>query len=88
MTPRVLPDLGAHKLADIRRVDLQRLADGPLAEGLDASTCRNVLMPVRSIYRRALREGVVMVNPTTGLDLPAPKGHRDRICSAAEGGAT
>lgn len=87
LTARVLPDLGAHKLAEIRRVDLQRLADRLVAEGLDASTVRNVLMPVRAIYRRALRDEAVMVNPCAGLDLPASRGRRDRICSAAEAAA-
>ena len=51
---RVLPDLGAQRLSDIRRVDVQDLADRLLAQGLDPSTIRNALMPLRAIFRRAL----------------------------------
>jgi integrase len=54
------------------------------AEGLDASTVRNVIMPLRAIYRRALSRGDVAVNPTTALELPAVSGRRDRIASPAE----
>jgi integrase len=81
---RILPTLGAHKLSEIRRVDLQDLADRLVAVGLDASTVRNALMPLRAIFRRALARGEVAVNPTTGLELPAVRGRRDRIASPAE----
>ena len=50
---RLLPALGARKLGDISRRDVQRLVDGWLEEGMDASTIRNSLMPLRVIYRRA-----------------------------------
>jgi Phage integrase, N-terminal SAM-like domain len=41
---RVLPVLGAKRLADVRRRDVQRFVDELLGEGLDPSTVRNVLM--------------------------------------------
>jgi integrase len=72
------------KLGDVRRVNLQELADRLLAAGLDPSTIRNALMPVRAIFRRAVARGDVVVNPTTGLELPAVRGRRDRIASPAE----
>ncbi len=78
---RVLPELGGLKLADVQRRDIQRLADDLLAAGRDPSTIRNALMPVRVIYRRALEDGDVAVNPCTGLRLPATRGRRDRIVS-------
>ena len=81
---RVLPELGAAKLSAITRVDLQDLADRMLGEGLDPSTIRNTLMPVRAIYRRALTRGEVAVNPTTGLELPAVRGRRDRVADPEE----
>jgi integrase len=80
----LLDDLGAAKLADIGRADLQDLADRLLAKGLDPSTIRNALMPLRAIYRRALSRGEVAVNPTTGIELPAVRGKRDRIASPEE----
>jgi integrase len=81
---RVLPDLGGAKLSAIQRADVQDLADRLLASGLDPSTIRNTLMPLRAIYRRALARGEVAVNPTTGLELPAVRGRRDRVASADE----
>jgi integrase len=83
---RVLPELGAAKLSAITRVDLQDLADRMLGEDLDGSTIRNTLMPVRAIFRRALSRGEVGVNPTTGLELPAARGRRDRVADPEEAG--
>jgi integrase len=81
---RILPDLGSVKLGDIGRLDVQDLADRLLAERLDPSTVRNTLMPLRSIYRRAVSRGEVAVNPTTMLELPALRGRRERIASPSE----
>lgn len=54
------------------------------ARGLDASTIRNAVMPLRAIYRQAIEEGVVAVNPTANLRLPAVRGRRDRIAPPEE----
>jgi integrase len=81
---RILPDFGGAKLSAIMRVDLQDLADRLVAEGLDPSTIRNTLMPVRAIFRRAVARGEIAVNPTTGLELPAVRGKRDHVASPAE----
>jgi integrase len=80
----ILDELGGARLSDITRADLQDLADRMLAKGADPSTIRNTLMPVRAIYRRAVVRGEIAVNPTTGLELPAVRGKRDRIASPAE----
>lgn len=80
----ILPQLGGARLSDIRRPDLQDLADRMLASGLDPSTVRNHLMPLRAIYRRAVTRGEVAVNPTAGLELAAVRGKRDRIASPVE----
>jgi integrase len=84
---RIYPELGACRLSEVRRVDVQDFADRLLADGLDASTIRNVLMPLRAIYRRAISRGVLSVNPTTGLELPSVQGSRDRIASPEEAAA-
>lgn len=81
---RILPDLGARRLDEIRRRDLQALVERLLREGLDASTIRNTLMPLRAIYRRAVSRSEIAVNPTSGLELPAVRGRRDRIASPSE----
>ena len=41
-------------------------------------------MPLRAIFRRAVARGEVALNPTTGLELPAVRGRRDRIASPNE----
>lgn len=77
----VLPELGGAKLADVQRRDVQRLADELLAAGRSPSTIRNALMPLRVIYRRALEDGDVAINPCSSLRLPAARGRRERIVS-------
>jgi integrase len=84
LVTRVLPALGGLRLAEIRRVDLQDFADRLCADSLDPSTVRNTLMPLRAIFRRAVARGEVAVNPTSGLELPAMEGARDRIASPGE----
>jgi integrase len=81
---RVLPELGGARLSEIRRVDVQDFADALCADGLDASTVRNTLMPLRVIFRRAVARGELALNPTTGLELPAVEGMRERVASPAE----
>jgi integrase len=87
MKLRILDDFGAARLGDVGRTDLQDLADRLLAKGLDPSTVRNALMPLRALFRRALSRGDVAVNPTAGLELPAVRGRRERIATPAEAAA-
>jgi integrase len=84
---RVLPSLGEERFSELRRSDWQQFADKMLAEGLDASTIRNTLMPVRVIYRRALEDEQVIVNPLASLRLPRVEGKRDRFASPNEASA-
>jgi integrase len=81
---RILPELGNGRFSEIRRREVQDVADRLLGQGLDPSTIRNTLMPLRAILRRALARGDVAVNPTHGLELPAVRGKRDRIVSPDE----
>jgi integrase len=81
---RVLPELGAHRLSDISRHDVQHFVDRLVAKGHDASTIRNTIIPLRSIYRRAVARGEVALNPTTSIEMPAVRGRRDRIASSQE----
>jgi integrase len=80
----LLPALGGARLSEIRRVDLQDFADRLRADGLDASTIRNTIAPLRVVFRRALARGEIAVNPTSGLELPSPEGGRERIASPEE----
>ena len=81
---RILPVLGHLRLSDVRRHDVQELADQLTAAGLTASTVSNTLDPLRAIYRRAIRRDLVTVDPTKGLELRRPDGRRDRIAAPEE----
>ena len=81
---QVFPELGARRLSDLQRLDLQDLADRLLAEGLAPGSVRNALMPLRTILRRAVTRGDLAVNASTGLELPASQGRRERIATPAE----
>ena len=67
----VLPTLGGYRLADVRRRDVQELVERLTADGLSASTIGNALDPVRVVFRRAIRNDELLVDPTGLLDLPA-----------------
>ena len=41
-------------------------------------------MPLRAVYRRALARDEVALNPTTGVELAAVRGKRDRIAAPVE----
>lgn len=80
----LLPTLGATRLGDLRRADVQRLADAMLAAGASPSTIRNAVMPLRVICRRAIQDGELATSPCSHLRLPAVRSTRDRIASVDE----
>jgi integrase len=83
----VLPDLGALRLGDVRRGDVQALVDRLVGVGLSGSKVRNVVTPVQAIYRRAIQDGELTVNPVATLRLPEPSAPRARAASPAEAAA-
>ena len=80
----IVPRVGPTRLGDVQHRDVQRIADDLLAERRDPSTIRNALMPLRVIFRRAVEDGDLAVNPCTHLRLPAVRGRRERIASPEE----
>lgn len=78
------PEFGERRLDDLQRNDVQDFADALLALGLDPSTVRNAIMPLRVVYRRAVRRNEATINPTSDVELPAVTGKRDRVASPAE----
>jgi integrase len=82
---RVKPAIGSMRLSEVRAVDLKRLLVNPLiAEGRSASNVGVTILPLRAIYREAIEEGIVAVNPTAGLKLPKVRSRRDRIATPDE----
>jgi integrase len=70
LNAHLLPHLGPVRLDEVTRRDVQALAD-KLAAAKSPSTVRNALLPLRVIYKRALRDGEATQNPCQGIDLPA-----------------
>jgi integrase len=83
----VLPALGARRLGDVRRADVQDLVDALIGRGLAGSTVRNALDPLRRIYDRALKRDLVALDPTDGIEWPGTSRKRDRIVTPAEAAA-
>ena len=81
---KLLPALGQRRLSSVTRNSLQELVERLVAEGLAPSSVRNAVLPLRSIYRRALERSEVAENPTLGLSLPAVRGRRERVARPAE----
>jgi integrase len=83
----ILPTLGGAKLSKLQRRDVQRLVDELLESGADPSSIRNALKPLQVIYRRAIEDGDLAVNPCERLRLPAARGRRERVASPTEAAA-
>lgn len=73
----VFPELGAHRLSEIRRVDVQALVDRLIARRLSGSRVRNIVVPVQAIYAHAIRRNEVGIDPTDNLELPEAGGTRN-----------
>ena len=82
----VLPDLGALRLAEVRRRDVQAFVDRLLLSGQSASRIHAIVMPLRAICRRAIERDEILINPTSNLRLPVANGRRERVASAGEAG--
>ena len=81
---RVLPGFGGVRLSELTRAELQDFVERLLDRKLAPSTIRNTMNPLQAIYRHAVRRELVAVNPTREVDLPAARGRRERIATAAE----
>ena len=76
---KVLPLFGTPKLSAVTTADLQAVVDRWQGEGQPASTIRNSIKPLQAIYRRAKARDGLPVNPTHGLELPAPRAEEVEI---------
>lgn len=59
----ILPAFGPRRLNELRRGEVQRLADELVERGLGAATVRNALLPLRAISRRALARSDISGQP-------------------------
>ncbi len=81
---RIVPALGAARLARLTRADVQLFADSLAGEGLAPNTIRNVVTPLQALYGWAIPRGLAHVNPCTSLRLPAGEAKRERIATPSE----
>lgn len=81
----LIPAFGTVRVAELRRADVQDLADELLADGLAPSTASNALDPLRALYRRLEDRDEIAYNPAQRIDLPPKKSLKPaRIVPAAE----
>ena len=84
----LVPALGGVRLADLRRAEVQTLADELLADGLSPSSASNALDSLRALYRRLEDRDEIAYNPVRRIDLPPKKSLKPkRIATARRGGA-
>ena len=86
MRLRVLPKLGRSRLTEIAHDQLQDFADELMTADLAPSTIQVTFLPIRAVFRRAVKrsDSGVSVNPCTDLEMPKVTGGRDRIASPEE----
>ena len=80
----VLPSLAPVRLTAVTRARVRELARQWLRSGLDPSTIHNNLDPLRVIFREAIEDGLVTVDPMLNLRLPRPQGRRERVADRGE----
>ena len=83
---RVLPEIGTSGYRRSRGPTCRTSSTGCSRPASSASTIGVTLLPLRAIYKRALArpETGIAVNPTSGLEMPAVRGGRDRIAPPEE----
>jgi integrase len=86
LTRHVLNEFGDRRLDSITFTELERLQEN-LQATLSGSTVRNCFVPLKTIYKRAKRAGVIAVKPTDDLELPTA-GTADRSATPAQAATT
>jgi integrase len=77
-------ELGHIPLDRITRGQLNAFVEGLQARGLAAQTVKNIVIPLRAVYRHAWDLEQVTVNPTVGLKVPAGSGRRLAFLAPSE----
>ncbi|MFP5365144.1 MAG: tyrosine-type recombinase/integrase [Thermoleophilia bacterium] len=82
---RVYPAIGDKRLDEVNRGDVLALSGGMQGEGLAPTTVRNVIVPLRALYRWAADHDITARNPTRGLAMPGVSGsRRERFATPQE----
>ncbi len=84
LSKHAIPELGSKRLSRLQRPELQRWADGLVAQGRSPSTVRNIVAALRALIGFGEVRGWVHLNPCNGLRLPSGENARDRIATPSE----
>jgi integrase len=84
MDRELLPALGGRPLSEIRPGQLRKLIAQWQSKGMAPSGVRNTIMPLQALYRWAVGQELVSVDPTANLELPVDRSRRDRFATPAE----
>ena len=77
--------LGAMRVPEIGKPDVQAFSDEILAVGLAPGTVSNILNPIQAFFRRAVDRDELAVNPAREIDVPDIGSRKPkRIASAGE----
>lgn len=63
-------------MIEVRRADVQALADQLLADGLAPASVSNILNPIQAFYRRAIDRDELAYSPGERIDLPTGSSRR------------
>lgn len=80
----IVPELGALRVSQLRRRDVQAVVDELVGRGLSGSRIRGIVNALRAVLRRPLQDDELTVNPTDKLSLPEDSKPRERAASVAE----
>jgi integrase len=83
----LVPAFGPYNLSELQRRHIQHFVLDLEDRGLSGSRIRNILMPLRIIYRHAMRDNLVDRNPCEYLDLPPVRGKRPEVVNAEQAAA-
>jgi integrase len=73
----VYPTLGSLPFLEIRRPQIRELIAAKKGEGLDQSTIRNIMAPVRGMFFQAIEDGITEKNPAARIG-KLNKGDKDK----------
>jgi integrase len=76
--------IGALRLTNVRRRDLQSIVDQMLADGYSASAAGNTINAMRVVIKKAIEDEVLTTNPAAGLRIPPADGERNRVADVGQ----
>ncbi len=84
LLPALEGRLASVRVSELSSRHVAALRDEIQARGLDASTVKNAIMPLRVLCRREQERGTLERDPFKGVTFAAVRGTRDRVATAVE----